>query len=59
MNADEKREIERIVRDYILQNPEIVEKALITLETQRRETAAAEQAGKIAELKDKILNSEH
>ena len=59
MNADEKREIERIVRDYILQNPEVVEKALVALEAQRRETAAAEQAGKITELKDTILNSEH
>ena len=59
MNADDKREIERIVRNYILQNPEIVEKALVALEAQRRETAAAEQAGKISELKDTILNSEH
>jgi len=59
MNADDKREIERIVRDYILQNPEIVEKALITLEAQRREMAAAEQAGKITEMKDTILNSQH
>lgn len=59
MNADEKREIERIVRDYILQNPEIVETALVALEAQRREAAAAERAGKIAELKDTILNSEH
>ena len=57
MNADEKREIERIVRDYILQNPEIVEKALVTLDTQRREAEAAEQAEKISELKDTILNS--
>ena len=32
MNADDKREIERIVRDYILQNPEIVEKATAELE---------------------------
>ena len=59
MNADDKREIERIVRDYILQNPEVVEKALIALETQRREAKAAEQAGKITEMKDTILNSDH
>ena len=59
MNADDKREIERIVRDYILQNPEVVEKALIALETQRRESKVAEQAGKITELKDTILNSQH
>ena len=59
MNADGKREIERIVRDYILQNPEIIEKALVALEAQRREAAAAEQAGKITELKDTIINSEH
>lgn len=59
MNADDKREIERIVRDYILQNPEVVEKALIALETQRREAKVAEQAGKITELKEAILNSQH
>ena len=59
MNADEKREIERIVRDYILQNPEVVEKALVSLEAQRREAAAAKQAGMITELKDTILNSQH
>ena len=59
LNADEKREIERIVRNYILLNPEVVEKALIALEAQRREAAAAEQAGKITELKNTILNSRH
>lgn len=59
MNADDKREIERIVRDYILQNPEVIEKALVALEAQRREVAAAEQASKITELKDTILNSKH
>jgi len=59
MNADDKREIEQIVRDYILQNPEVVEKALIALETQRREAKVAEQAAKITELRDTILNSDH
>ena len=59
MSAGEKTEVERIVRDYILNNPEVVEKALIALEAQRRETAAADRAGKIAELKDTILNSDH
>jgi protein-disulfide isomerase len=59
MNADDEREIERIVRDYILQNPEVVEKALIALETQRREAKVAEQAGKLTEMKETILNSQH
>jgi protein-disulfide isomerase len=59
MNSDDKRQIEQIVRDYILQNPEVVEKALIALETQRREAKAAGQAAKITELRDTILNSDH
>ncbi len=59
MNAQDKREIERIVRNYILQNPEIIEKALIALDVQRREAAAAEQAAKISALKETILNSRH
>jgi protein-disulfide isomerase len=56
---EEKREIERIVRDYILTNPEIIEKALTALEAQRQEAAQAEQQAAVAELKDQIFNSQH
>lgn len=56
---EEKREIERIVRDYILTNPEIIEKALVALEAQRQEAAQAEQRAAVAELKDQIFDSQH
>lgn len=58
-NPEEKREIERIVRDYILTNPEIIEKALVALEAQRQEEAQAKQQAAVAELKDQIFDSQH
>lgn len=58
-SAEEKREIERIVRDYILTHPEVIEKALVALEAQRREAAQAEQSAAVAELKDQIFDSPH
>lgn len=57
--AEEKQEIERIVRDYILSHPEIIEEALIALEEKRREEQAAQQQAAIAELKDQIFDSPH
>jgi protein-disulfide isomerase len=57
--AEERQEIERIVRDYILNNPEIIEDALIALETKRREEEAARQQEAIAELSDQIFDSPH
>ena len=59
MDAAEKREIERIVRDYILTNPEIVETALMALEEKRREEAKAKQAETIAQMREQIFNSPH
>jgi protein-disulfide isomerase len=59
MNEDQKREVERIVRDYILTNPEIVETALMALEEKRREEAKAKQAETIAGMKERIFNSPH
>lgn len=57
--AEERQEIERIVRDYILSHPEIVEEALVALEAKRRDEQAAEQRAAIAELKDQIFESPH
>ncbi len=56
---DQKREIERIVRDYILTNPEVIEKALMALEEKRREEERAAQAKAVTELRDQIVNSQH
>ena len=58
-STEERQEIERIVRDYILSNPEIVEEALIALEAKRRQEQAAQQQAAIAELKDRIFDSPH
>ena len=59
MSDEQKREIERIVRDYILTNPEIVETALMALEEKRREEARAQATKTISELKDEIFDSKH
>ena len=58
-SAEEKREIARIVRDYILANPGIIEEALVALEAQRREAEQTQQRAAVAELKDRIFDSEH
>ena len=57
--AEERAAMEKVVRDYILTNPEIVEQALMALQAKREETQQAQAAGKIATLKDKIFESEH
>lgn len=58
--APEEREaIEKIVRDYLLANPEVVEKALLALQAKRQEAEQAKQADTIAQMKDRIFNSEH
>lgn len=59
MTEEQKREVERVVRDYIRTNPEIVEKALMALEEQRRQQAAAQQSKAVGELADKIFRSPH
>ncbi|MYZ49685.1 DsbA family protein [Propylenella binzhouense] len=59
MAPDQKREIERIVRDYILANPEVVEKALMALDAKRQQEQAAAQARAVHEMRDTILNSAH
>ncbi|MHA1188866.1 MAG: DsbA family protein [Alphaproteobacteria bacterium] len=59
MNDDEKREIERIVRNYLLTNPEIIEVALDALDEKRKQEERDKQALVISQMQDKIYNSEH
>jgi protein-disulfide isomerase len=57
MTDAQKAEIEQLVQDYILANPEIVEQALMALEEKRRLEEKAKQTEAIASLGDKIFNS--
>ena len=58
-SPEEKREIERIVRDYLLTNPDIVEKALMTLQANRDAEAKMRASLAIEQMSDKLLNSRH
>ncbi len=52
-----KEAIEQVVYDYIMENPEIIEEALIAL-SEKRETAELEKAREaIAENQDKLFNN--
>ncbi len=59
MSDDEKREIERIVRNYLLTNPDIIEKALIALDQQRKQDERDEQSRVISQMQEQIFDSEH
>lgn len=51
-----KAEIEKIVRDYILENPGIIEEALIALSEQEQAAAAAAAEAAISANKDKLYS---
>ena len=55
-NALEKAEVEEIVRDYILENPEIIEDALIALQAKREAEAAFAQREAIQDNQDALYN---
>ncbi|HMB48965.1 MAG TPA: DsbA family protein [Afifellaceae bacterium] len=59
MNDAQRSEIEKLVHDYILANPEIIESALIALEEKKQAAEKEKQTEAIAKLSDTIFNSEH
>lgn len=59
MAANERAEIEQIVRDYLLANPEVLEEAYKVLQDRRAAAEAEARRQAIAESGDMIFNSEH
>jgi protein-disulfide isomerase len=59
MDAAQKAEIEKIVRDYILANPEILDEAAQALQQKRDQELAESQMRAIEEKAQTIFNSEH
>lgn len=59
MDAAQKAEIEKIVRDYILANPEIIDEAAQALQAKRDQELAAAQTKAIEEKASTIYDSEH
>jgi protein-disulfide isomerase len=57
MDSAEKGEIERIVRDYLVANPEVIEQALQALQAKREADAIAAQAKAIEESNALIFDS--
>ncbi len=59
MDAAQKAEIEKIVRDYILANPEIIDEAGQALQKKRDEQLAAQQSKTIEDKAATIFNSKN
>ncbi len=59
MDAEQKEEIETIVRDYLLANPEVLEQAFKILQERRDKEEAAKQAKAVEESGDLIFNSKN
>ncbi|MEJ1161369.1 DsbA family protein [Prosthecomicrobium sp. N25] len=57
LSADQKAAVEKLVHDYILANPEIVEEALNLLEKRKADQAAAQQKQTISEKSGVLFNS--
>lgn len=59
MSAGQRQEIEQVVRDYLLANPEVIEEAYSALQDKRKQDAAVAQTKAISESAEQIFNSPH
>ncbi len=57
MTAEQRKQVEEIVRDYIMQNPQLIQDALVKLEQQREERETAERAQTIKQRSATLFNS--
>lgn len=58
-SAEQKADIEAVVKDYILAHPEIIGEALTALQAKREAEQRAKQTAAITEMADKLQNSPH
>lgn len=56
-SADQKSGIEKIVRDYLLSNPEVIKDAIDELEKRQKTAEAAAREKVVIDQNDKLLNS--
>ncbi|WP_018699866.1 DsbA family protein [Amorphus coralli] len=56
-SADQKSEIESIVRGYLLENPEILEEAFTALQERRRQAESVAQQDAVSDNKEALFNS--
>jgi protein-disulfide isomerase len=59
MSAEQRQEVESVIRDYLLANPELIEEAVAALRARRDQEAAAAQAKAIADKTALIFDSAH
>lgn len=59
MTGAQKQEVEQIIEDYLVKNPEVIERALIALEEKRNQQRLADQSTAIQSMKAAIFNSDH
>ncbi len=58
-STEQKGEIERIVRDYLIANPEVIEEAINALRAKRELEAVAAQSKAIEDRREAIFDSDH
>ena len=59
MDDAQKQEIESVIHDYLLANPEVLEEAFKVLQDRRDKAEAEKRASAIAESSDLIFNSKN
>lgn len=59
MTADQKQEMETVIREYLLGNPEVIEEAINVLQERREQESVAVQSKAIEDNWDRIYDSEH
>ena len=59
MTAQQRQEVEGVVRDYLLANPEVIEQAFSALQEKRKQDAQVAQTKAIDDSAELIFNSPH
>ncbi|HUG62698.1 MAG TPA: DsbA family protein [Methylomirabilota bacterium] len=57
LSPEQKAEIEALVRDYILENPEIIQEALVNLEERRKAEEAEARTAAVSSMSDILYSS--
>ncbi|MGE3247429.1 MAG: DsbA family protein [Beijerinckiaceae bacterium] len=59
MSAAQKTEIEKVIKDYLIKNPEVLRDALVELDRRSKAEEEATRAKAVSDLSPKIFNSKH
>ena len=59
MNPAQRSEIESIIKDYLIKNPEVLREALIEMEKRSKQDEANQRRKAVADLSPKLFESKH